>query len=538
MAACLLATGHETKVLDYGTLESLSRFTPPGLNTLAQQSSALWEPGSSQTAPGPVSGFFQARGLDALFREAQEQRWRAVAGDVAAAAPVDFVLFLLNTRDDAREAIKVGELLRERLPEVKLVAVGPFMEDFAALVLGTEEVFDCACVGDPETAVIALADRITAPESWDTIPNLLYRQGREVKQTSWDHGVNLDLLPAPCYEKSIYPTAHEGGKLKLFTLEHSRGCHHVTYQQPEAPFPARQVRVRSAGALCGEMIALGRLFGARVFHVTGAATPVAQVDALAREIRQRSLNVEYGRTAHIRHIDPATIPMLASSGCRSIDFQVDTGSQRLLTDFYGHEFGVSEMERVLAGCHKAGLYTAARLTYPCPKDDYHTRAETLRILSRTHPNAAPVSMPVLMPGSAWMRSAPEFGYRVDHSGYPRWAVAQDARRTWMETTVSEMPYRMLGWTGGRMMNEHTGLTRDIEELGITTRGSEVEGLLARVSGYESEEEMFCAALRRRLFCADIKGLARLLEEFNGRAAVPSNMVVFRPFNKVLAAVGN
>ncbi len=537
-AACLLATGHETRVADYGTVGAMRRFTPPGLTTVAHQSSPLWDPGLAQMAPGPIAGFFQARGLDALFHEAQEQRWRAVAGDVAAAAPLDFVLFLIHRREDVREALEVGERLRSRMPDLKLLAAGPYMDAFGRMVMGSEETFDCACAGDVEAAIIALADRIGEPETWHEVPNLLYRSGGELRHTAPDHGLNLDLLPAPCYEKSVYPAVHENGKLRLFTLEHSRGCHHVTHQQPETPFPARQVRVKSAGGLCGEMAALGRLFGARTFHITGAATPAAQVDALSREMQQRSMKVDYSRTAHIRHLDPASVPMLAASGCRAIDFQIDTGSQRLLEDFYGHEFGVSEMERVMGACHKAALFTVARLTYPCPKDDYHTRAETLRVLSRTHPAAAPVAPPVLMPGSAWMRSAPDFGYRVDHTGYARWAAARLGRSACFDPVVSDVPYRMPGWTSGRFANEHAALVRDVEELGILTRSSEIEGLLARVAGYEGEEAMFCAALRRRLFCADVKGLTRMLEEFNGRAAVPANLVVLRPFNKVLAAVGN
>lgn len=541
MAGCLLATEHETTILDYGTVEGIRRFTSPGLTMAAHQAAPVWEwhplqPPASSLQP-PMS-FFQAHGLDALFHESQARRRREIASDVAAAGPLDFIVFLVNEREDLREALEVGQRLRKRVPEVRQVVSGPYIDVYGNVVLASDNTFDCACLSDVEAALPALADRITQPERWPEVRNLLYCEGSQLRRTPRDFSTALDGLPAPLYDKNVYPAVHEGGKLKLFMLEHSRGGHHVTCAQPETCWNARQARVKSPARLCGEMIDLGKLAGARTFHLHGAATPPAQVDRLAREIRMRCPGVQYSRCAHVHHLDPAAAALLAASGCRALGFQIDTGSQRLLADFYGHEFGVTQIERVLCATRNAGLFTVTQLTYPCPQDDCHTRAETIRVLSRCKPSAAPVYVPAVAPGSTWMRSAPEFGYRVDHAGYAQWVLARDTMQSWREQSIAHVPYRMAGWSRGRMIAEHSALVRDIEELGILTSASEREGLLARVAGYEGEEGMFCAMLHRRLFCADVKGLIKLVGEFNSRATAPVNMVAFRPFTQVLAAVGN
>lgn len=535
IAGALLSKGHITSILDFGTIEAVRRSTPPGLTTVAQQAShaSEWKP--SRILPGFLSGVLQTRGFEVLLNEFQEGRQREIGSAVAACLPLDFVGFLVLDRSDLREAISVSERLRERMPDVKQAVYGPYVDLFSSLILSAEETFDCACIGDVEIALPQWAEYLYSPEQWNGSPNLVFRKGQQVITTQCDMSTPLDRFPEPCYEESIYPAAHDMGKFKVFSLEQSRVC---TPNDPESRLSTRLVRMRSSAVVCEEILSLGKQFGARVFHVEGKTTPAPHAEQLARDLKTRGLAIQYSRESHIRHLAPGSLPLLASSGCSSVEFQIDTGSQRLLEDFYGHEFGVTDVERMLEACHKAGVFTVADLTYPCPQDDYHTRAETLRLLNRCRPDAVQLSMPVLTPGSAWMNSAPRFGFKVDHAGYSRWALGLDPARPWGECTPPDMPYRMTGWTRSRIASEYAALLRNIEEEHIIIRATEREGLMARLSGYDGGEGMYCAMVQRRLFAADARGLMKLAGEFNGRATAPLNLVAFRPFTPVLAAVGN
>ncbi len=538
VAGALLSKGHFTSIIDHGTVEAVRRCTPPGLTTVAQQAAQELESKTPRLLPGFLTGFFQTRGFEVLLNEFQEGRRREIGGEVAACQPLDFVAILALDRSDLREALLVSESLRQRFPEMKQVVFGPCVDVFGSMILSLEEAFDGAFTGDAEMSLPQWAEWGRHPGEWPGVPNLLYRCDHQVVETTRDASTSLDRFPAPCYDEEIYPAAHAMGKFKLFTLEQSCGCTHVSHQESDPSSIRRTLRTRSTALLCGEMAGLGKQFGARAFHIEGKHTAPAQAEQLARDIKSRGLTVQYSRDAHIRHMAPASLPLLAASGCVSAAFQIDTGSQRLLEDFYGHEFGVTEMERVLAACRKAGVFTVAGIAYPCPQDDYHTRAETLRVLSRCHPNAAPLSMPLLLPGSAWMQSAPAFGFKVDHAAYARWALGHESNASWGDRAMADLPYRMTGWTRSRIASEYADLTRDIEELHILARATAREGLLARMSGYEGEEGLYCAMMRRRLFTMDTRGLMKLAGEFNGRATAPMNLVAFRPFTPVLAAVGN
>ncbi|HPO12879.1 MAG TPA: hypothetical protein PLI09_05495 [Candidatus Hydrogenedentes bacterium] len=538
VASALLSKGHITTILDYGTIESIRRSTPPGLTTLAQQASQAYEGKPSRFLPGFLTGYFQTRGFEVLLNEFLEGRQREIGSAITACQPLDFVGFLVLDRSDLREAISASERLRERMPDVKQFVYGPYIDMFSSLILSVEEAFDCACMGDVEIALPHWAECLHSPEQWNGLPNLVFRNGQQIVATQCDMSTTLDRFPEPCYEKDVYPAAHDMGKFKVFSVEQSRACASAPLHDSESRLSTRLVRMRSSAVLCNEMLSLDKQFGARAFHIEGKTTPAPHVEQLARDLKTRGLAVQYSRESHIRHLAPSSLPLLASSGCSSAGFQIDTGSQRLLEDFYGHEFGVTDVERMLEACRKAGIFTVADLTYPCPQDDYHTRAETLRLLSRCHPSAVRLSMPVLTPGSTWMNSAPQFGFKVDHAEYSRWALGHDSTPAWGEYRPPDVPYRMSGWTRSRISSEYAALLRDIEEEHIIIRATEREGLMARLSGYDGEEGMYCAMLQRRLFAADARGLMKLAGEFNGRATAPLNLVAFRPFTPVLAAVGN
>lgn len=62
--------------------------------------------------------------------------------------------------------------------------------------------------------------------------------------------------------------------------------------------------------------------------------------------------------------------------------------------------------------------TPATLARPSPLtlftpswDDYHTRAETLRFVQRTRPDAIAISSPELAPGTPWYAAPEHYGFR-------------------------------------------------------------------------------------------------------------------------------
>lgn len=532
-AGCLIGAGHETRIWDYGTVEAMRRFSTPGFRAAAKEISSGWDTLCGGAGAGRTPSYREARAFKALSLECEVRRCREVALSVAAEERLDFVAFLVHRREDFRMARRVAELLREERPEVCQVVFGPHIDLYGTVALASAPVFDGGCVGDYELGLAALSERINRREEWGVIPDFLYRTAGGLRRTGRDVNMDLDFLAAPCYERAVYPAVHTTGKLRLFTLEHSRGLHHSGNYRPVPEEGARPVRVRSASRMCDEMEGLSRLFGARAYLVNGVSTPSAQIDVLSQEILSRRLKVHYVRAGHILCAGAAAFPLMALSGCSAIEFRVDTGSQRLLEDYYGHDFGVTDIERLFRASRDAGLLRVMHLSYPCPKDDQHTRAETLRLVRRCKPDAASVGAPELVPGSWWYVRGLEFGYRIDPAAYSRWVTGEDLIPGGVEASA----YRMPGWPETRVAAEREALVREYAELGVAGLGSAGEALVARMTGYEGEEGEFAMMSRERLFTGDAAGVAKLVDDFN-RHGAPASAAPFRPFVPVLAAVGN
>jgi hypothetical protein len=169
--------------------------------------------------------------------------------------------------------------------------------------------------------------------------------------------------------------------------------------------------------VANEIWRLGTLYAARAFRFTGTGAPASHAAAIAKELMQRGLHVVYGRSASPALAMPDIFPILYASGCRAIDWTLESGSQRLIEDYFGHEFTVSHAETVMSACRSADIFTAARFTYPTPADDYHTESETLRLLSRTRPDAVLFEFPDVRPGSVWYEKADDFGFTLNKENY-------------------------------------------------------------------------------------------------------------------------
>lgn len=523
LASSLLHGGHETQIVDYGRLAAMERFFAPnqkaeGVDTHAASG---WWP--------RIRMSWRENGIRQRFHDFYTQ----AATEVSEHSGLDFVVFLVNNREDLRSATQVALRLRQSQPQIRRLVTGRYIERCASLVLAASDAFDGALGENPERSMMLLAERIHLRERWAELPEIHFRSGECVISTGMDQPSSLEHLPLPRYDAFVYPALRDHGKIRIFSVENSR----CALESPGDCSPWR-VRIKPASCVCQEIAQIVQEFPASAFHLEGPETSALQMAHLASELRAWGLHVAYSREGHIRHADPGVLRDLAQSGCEAIDFQVDSGSQRLLEDFYQRRFSVSEIERVLRGSRAVNLFSTIRLTFPCPWDDYHTRAETVRILERCRPQGVDVSPPWLWPGSLWHQRAPEFGYRLDHGRYVRWMAATGRDSRGDEQMESRAPYQMYEWSAARIETERRALFSQIEALGIGWHTAAWEGLMARAAGYLGREDVYCASLRHALSEGDLAQAETLIGAFNSRVASYAEVDSFRLFTPLPAAVGN
>ena len=207
---------------------------------------------------------------------------------------------------------------------------------------------------------------------------------------------------------------------------------------------------------------------------------------------------------------PALFSGLKRAGCVAVEFQLDTGSQRLLDNVFGRGLKVSYAEKVAAAAHEHGLGVHMRLTYPTPEDDYHTRAETLRIISRTRPQGAPIDLPVVVESSQWHRDTQAYGY--GQSGLPGGATFPLPADRWRQPASNLGPY-----SPSQAVQQLDSLRSDIETMGVSTILSAERTLLADVAGSGLRPAAFAASFIDALGTGDADWVRGMVARINGHA---------------------
>ncbi len=511
LAGELRTHGHTCALHDFGTPRFLRETISPEL--VGDLQTQLWclDHGAEDTASLPAA--WQLRKLDVRLAAALQQACERVAREVAADAQESVVLFIERPGDLAM-AVATAQALRVRAPRARVVGWGPSLAPLADAIVAETGSFDCFATGSASDVVELLASP-QQRDTWALVPGLVFRDGRRVRGTT-PAARGHAATPGGGFSLDNYPAMAGGDKLNLITIDLASS--HGWERAGGAPEP--EIMARHAGSLTEEVRRVVAETGVTQFHFEGAEAPCGGMEALAHTLLNRGLTIRYSHTARVESADPATFYLLWASGCRAVDFRVDTGSQLLLDRVYRRSVGVTRVEQVLRNCRGAGITTVVGLTYPCPFDDYNTRAETVRLIGRAQPDGVHVALPEPLPGSAWFADPTAFGFSRCSAG----AVV----RRWLSAQAAPASSALLPTAPGRERRharrtaaDRGVLQRELQELKVAVPLDGRLALMAQSLGYAGRERDLAIAMRHALLSGDAAVLTGFVERFNSATMQPA-----------------
>ncbi|HOM48250.1 MAG TPA: hypothetical protein PK491_07015, partial [Candidatus Hydrogenedentes bacterium] len=235
-----------------------------------------------------------------------------------------------------------------------------------------------------------------------------------------------------------------------------------------------------------------------------------EVEELAQRLLDHNLMILYSLGNATQSFSRTTARLLLASGCRSIGFRIPTGSQRILEDFYGMQVSISAMQSVLRLCRDTGLQTVLHLTGPCPIDDIHSTAETVRFLEDAHPHSVTLSPLAVVPHSLWFCQPRRFGLSFSYKHYQK------------QMDPFRLPLTLAGkWNRHRLAFVNKVIQDYAFKAGLLFNADERSMLLLRLLGIEgvSDSSRFLQHLSRLLESNDAAGLSDVIQKFNHRATV-------------------
>ncbi len=518
-AGVLRAHGHRVLIVDDGTVDAIDNVTDSTLQTqLTERLETASPEKRAWTALIPTARTAYYRALDTCRTLRIE---RALADNTVGPIPPQLAVIFAHRRKDLREGLKLATALKHRWPDCCVALAGEMARSFGRQILTRCAAVDAICGTAPEAAIAGLAVHWNNQGNWHQIPGLLSRAGEhELQETP-----SATTMPAhapPIYHPEVYPAILDGGKFRLFTLRQSAGYTHMGHYRGGQ---RNAIQSRTVRQLRAEMLALYELFGTRTFHVEGEHTPEQAIIELANACQGLPFPVDYSRDTHVFEIRPKTVAHLSASGCRALRFSLLTGSQMTLTDYFGENWTISHVDRCLRLCRDAGLYVHGDLIHPVPVDDYHTRAETIRLLHRCRPDGLRIHLPRLIPGSAWHQHAAEFEFLVDAKRVGLWTDAPDLELTRAQE-ASLYPHRFGGGQRSSVLQRLASFEADLEHFPVPVESGCQSGLLARVSGHVGTEQPYIQGLERAAKTLDISAMREYVDTFNIHATATINTLDF------------
>jgi len=500
IAGRLIERGHETRIHDYGVLETVERVVPRGMGDLVRRLVDRFLEERPLAPLGTLAALLDLSRTDRAFRVLRRRLCVEAADAILTDLPLDFVAFHIKDRDDVEPAVHIASRLREKRSNVVLVTYGDFVTQQGQIRDSGKRVFDCACVAHAVDAVPSLADSIGHGRPWEGVPGIVGGSSGRCTCDSPSLG-GVRWAPLHGYGPDVYPAVAERRKFALYTVNEEA--------DPIDPV-AREAEHVHFEKLSEQLASIREHCGATVFALHLADRTPARIMALASALRASSPDFIYCLTGCTSPLGPAEGAALASSGCRAVGFDVVTGSQRLHDRHYRSGWTITELEQALRSAKAAGLFTVARFAYPCIEDDRHTLAETLRLVDRTGPNAALVeaSYRAGQSGNAASRVYPLLKSRSNHFPLPRGRWQAPAGRLGIRTP-------------GQVVREKEFFAAELTRRGVTCGLTETDALIALFAGFERQERTFKRLVSRWFLTGDMASLASLVERFNQAVTRPA-----------------
>jgi len=484
LAGSLIHKGHQIRILDYATVDIIERLFPheysDELNRLTGKIVSSLELGFLPQIDD-LSAF---RELDARIDELQRKKVSEIAREVseyAKAYNADFVGLKLWSGDGFEGSMTIVKRLKEDNPRLPVFGGGPHVDSFKENIFDVCDLFDALVYGEGEESISMLADYVAGKRKLEDIPNLIYKSNGKIVVTPIKRIENLDSLSSPIYDPDVYLAMKGDQKIKMVFIDESRGCpNHCSYCIHPIK-SGNNWRQRTPEAVVEEMVEMKRKYGFTAFKFAGSNPPPLLKKGIANKILERGLKITYSAFAHIRDGLAVDFQLLRESGCYSLFFGIESGSQKILDESMNKGIEIGQIERAIKSCKEAGLYVVGSVIIPAPHDTVETKQETFQLLLRIRPDSVVVWFPALMLGTDWEKNSWKYGFVIrDYKSFLKEAMLYKIKSFYSPILwESSSQYSLNGKSFKDITRETGNFIHLLEKNGILTQVTSETALIAR-----------------------------------------------------------
>lgn len=515
LAGTLIENGHEVKVLDFNTVDTVRLLVPPertaGLSALLPALSA---------APGPevLKQLFE---INAAFEEDLARVVDGITAEIShemEAQGSQFVGFKLWSGDGFLASIRIAEKLRRILPDLKIYGGGPAVLYSEHALYAHTDVFDALVDGEGEPAILGLAAHADGKGTLAEVPNLILRDGGTFRRTGRRLVSDLDGLARPVYSPEVYPSLAAGRQIKLFVLDESRGCPMGCAFCIHQDASGNRWRLKSVARVVDEIRELSSMFGVSTFMLGGSYTPAKFFREFAILLLEDREHVRFCAFVHPNGLPDGLVYSLAEAGCKSLFLGVESFDASDLARL-GKRMDPELARATVRDCLDAGIVPVVSVIVPVPGQTSEglnaTRQGLIDLCAGTRSTVC-TSFPGLLPRTRWWAERSEHGFelQVGEEEYRKALATYKIRHIIPPAFWEPLGYTLDGSDFAGFAGANARFQRELVKAGVVVNISYDVTLLADVVG--DTLSTFRSTLQKLLFTLDAEALGRFVADVNER----------------------
>ncbi len=326
---------------------------------------------------------------------------------------------------------------------------GPNATHLAGRILRNHAFVDYAIKGDGEDA----ARRIISGKSPSTIPNIVYRDGTEIKENPVENVAlnrifDLDHIVNPNYNKqNSFPISSIRGCIKA---EIDKRCSFCSMDH--------KLKVMGAENVWNQIDLLNTKYGLNYFFETGDSFIVGKYPQILLEKRPTHLkDMGFRIYASPDQIDETTLETLKQLNVREIFLGVESINQDILTQA-GKKYSIKQIDQAITSISSAGIELQIPFIYGLPGESERTMDDTYdyarNIMAKYPETKLLVSTPLPLIGSSLFENL-----RADPRIRKEYPGDLDNDDSFDYEALSELQTRYSTYVSYAQINKHVAKTR-------------------------------------------------------------------------------
>jgi radical SAM superfamily enzyme YgiQ (UPF0313 family) len=499
LAGELLRAGHEPRVLDFNRASIIGRVIPADL---AARIAAVLPAVARDEVTAALREELES--IDAAMSENLAEVVRQLEAELLAEVSrfdPDLVGFKLWMGSGFRPSVRMAEAVRRSGSDALIVAGGPLTRLNAPTVARATRAFDVLVTSEGEEIIADLAEAARDRSRLSSIPNLMFPDG---SRTPERFVADLAALAPASYDEEVYPGLQDGEKIRIFSVDESRGCPNACHFCCHTSLSGARRRRRPVEGFVDELQRLAERHGARGFRYAGSSTPLPQLAAIAEEMVRRGLRYPYSAFARPEQGGEAIFRTLRESGCFGLFFGMETMDPGLRQRVLGKRGEPEEVVETIGGALDQGLFAATSVIFPLPGESEESERRTREALIALHRGprgSVLVNFPGLFPRSRWLAAPGRYGFELpDRESYLDRTLEYEIKTIYPLSMWQPLPYAVGGEPMIAMIRKTARFCRELQAAGLTTQLQDEVALVGHLAG--EEPAAFKRAAERALICGD------------------------------------